>query len=206
MQAGANSDIAGSVTSTPAGITCSWAPSVPCTDTGAFVNGTTVTLTVATAGMTVAWGGACLGATGAVCNLTITADTLVTIDTRILLPEKRAEIGALPLALSSQLEVAEGEGQVVTNGRIAFAAAAGDHGDGGRWPHRGQPSRSSARPRRRTARNLAVRLQRPASPASRPGSLRVIAGTVAIITGNAVIFRLQGKPGERVVFTFEIDP
>ena len=34
------------------------------------------------------------------------------------------------------------------------------------------------------------------------GSLRVIAGEVAQITGDAVVFRLKGQPGERVVFTF----
>jgi hypothetical protein len=41
--------------------------------------------------------------------------------------------------------------------------------------------------------------------AFKPGSLRVVAGTVAVITPDAVVFRLQGKPGERVVFTFEVD-
>jgi hypothetical protein len=40
----------------------------------------------------------------------------------------------------------------------------------------------------------------------RPGSLRVVAGTVVVITGDSLVFRLQGKPGERVVFTFEVDP
>ena len=37
------------------------------------------------------------------------------------------------------------------------------------------------------------------------GSLRVVAGTVTLITGDAAIFRLQGKPGERVVFAFEAE-
>lgn len=41
--------------------------------------------------------------------------------------------------------------------------------------------------------------------AFKPGSLRVVAGTVALITGDTVVFRLQGKPGERVVFTFEVE-
>jgi hypothetical protein len=31
----------------------------------------------------------------------------------------------------------------------------------------------------------------------------VEAGTVALITNDAVVFRLEGKPGERVLFTFE---
>jgi hypothetical protein len=41
--------------------------------------------------------------------------------------------------------------------------------------------------------------------AFKPGSLRVIAGTVVLVTGDAVVFRLNGRPGERMVFTFEID-
>lgn len=37
----------------------------------------------------------------------------------------------------------------------------------------------------------------------RPGSLRVVAGEVESAGGESVTFRLQGRPGERVVFTFE---
>jgi hypothetical protein len=35
-----------------------------------------------------------------------------------------------------------------------------------------------------------------------PGSLRVVAGTVALITDDRVVFRLPGRAGERVVITF----
>jgi PKD repeat protein len=35
-----------------------------------------------------------------------------------------------------------------------------------------------------------------------PGSLRVVAGTVAEVQPTAVTFRVNGQPGERVVFTF----
>jgi PKD repeat protein len=52
VQGGANSDISGSVTSNPPGITCTWAPTSPCTDTAVYINGSVVTLTVATAGAT----------------------------------------------------------------------------------------------------------------------------------------------------------
>ena len=37
-----------------------------------------------------------------------------------------------------------------------------------------------------------------------PGSLRVVAGEVAVAGPAAVVFRLRGKPGERVVFTFDV--
>jgi hypothetical protein len=35
-----------------------------------------------------------------------------------------------------------------------------------------------------------------------PGSLRVIAGEVALLTEDALVFKLSGRPGERVVFSF----
>jgi hypothetical protein len=38
----------------------------------------------------------------------------------------------------------------------------------------------------------------------RPGSLRVVAGEAAEAGSAAVVFRLRGKPGERVVFTFDV--
>ena len=42
-----------------------------------------------------------------------------------------------------------------------------------------------------------------ASGAIRPGTLRLVAGDVLATGADAVVFRLQGRPGERVVFTFE---
>jgi hypothetical protein len=39
----------------------------------------------------------------------------------------------------------------------------------------------------------------------RPGSVRAIAGTVAVITETSVVFRMDGRAGERVVFTFDVD-
>ena len=39
-------------------------------------------------------------------------------------------------------------------------------------------------------------------PGFRPESLRVVAGEVVQLAGDSVTFRLQGRPGERVVFVF----
>jgi PKD repeat protein len=202
VQAGANSDIAGSVTSNPPGITCTWVPPVPCTDTAPYVNGTTVTLTVTTAGMTINWGGACLGATGAVCNVLMNADKLATVDTlRLFHADEKA--AAAPLAWSTQLEVPDGEGQVVMNGRMAAAvrpglAAMAAEGRKG-------ANRMEAVLVRGAGRPGTWRFDFSGQAAFKPGSLRVVAGTVAVITGDAVVFRLQGKSGERVVFTFEVE-
>lgn len=37
----------------------------------------------------------------------------------------------------------------------------------------------------------------------RPGSLQVAAGTVVSLTAQAIVFRLEGRAGERIAFTFE---
>jgi hypothetical protein len=37
-----------------------------------------------------------------------------------------------------------------------------------------------------------------------PGSLRVVAGDVARVGADAILFRLRGRAGERVVFGFEV--
>jgi len=37
-----------------------------------------------------------------------------------------------------------------------------------------------------------------------PASLRVVAGEAAVTASAAVVFRLRGKPGERVVFTIDV--
>ena len=36
-------------------------------------------------------------------------------------------------------------------------------------------------------------------------SIRVVAGEVVALTSSSVTFRLRGRPGERVVFTFAKD-
>jgi hypothetical protein len=43
-------------------------------------------------------------------------------------------------------------------------------------------------------------------PGFRPESLRVIAGEVSRVGGADLAFRLRGRPGERVVFSFRVEP
>ena len=40
------------------------------------------------------------------------------------------------------------------------------------------------------------------SGATEPGSLRVLQGDVALVTDDSIVFRLSGRPGEAVAFTF----
>ena len=40
-------------------------------------------------------------------------------------------------------------------------------------------------------------------PGARPGSLRALSGEPLSIAADAIVFRLRGRPAERVVFTFD---
>jgi hypothetical protein len=44
-----------------------------------------------------------------------------------------------------------------------------------------------------------------ASGAIHPGSLRVVAGEAVAVGPETVHFRLQGRPGERAVFSFDME-
>jgi hypothetical protein len=104
-----------------------------------------------------------------------------------------------PATWVSQLDVVGGRGQVVLNGSDALFPVAG------RAP-------LSVRPRSGGNRVEAQLVQGQgraglwrfelAGDRTVAGSLRVIAGEVALVTGDVVVFRLKGQPGERVVFTF----
>jgi len=98
----------------------------------------------------------------------------------------------------SQLEVSGGRGQVVVNAREASFPAAG------RVALASQMVRGENRVE-------AMLVQSEGTPGLWrfelgdgfvPGSLRVVAGDVALVAAGAVVFRLKGQPGERVVFTF----
>lgn len=183
----------GTVSSSPAGIICTWRSGITmCTDTATYPDGTPVTL------FPVLWGGACSTATGSTCMVLMDADKTVDVDTTALVL-----VALPPVALSTELVVPDGEGQVVMNGRTANAVRPG--------------LTAMAAESRRGTNHLEAMLVRGAGKpgtwrfdfsgqsALKPGSLRVVAGTAALITNDAVVFRLQGKPGERIVFTFEID-
>jgi hypothetical protein len=100
-----------------------------------------------------------------------------------------------------QLEVPEAAGQVTMNGqtlRVArgvspaqISARRGDNlvegqlvegsGEPGTW-------RFEARP----------------GEALQPGSLRVLQGDAVVLTPSAVVFRLSGRPGEQVAFSYRV--
>ena len=103
------------------------------------------------------------------------------------------------VGFSSQLDVPGGSGQVVVNGSSATFAGAG----------RSTATAVGRRGENRIEAQLVQgagaglwRFELGSTASLEPGSLRVVAGNVALITGDAVVFRLSGRPGERIVFTF----
>jgi hypothetical protein len=105
------------------------------------------------------------------------------------------------LEWTSELALAGGRGQVVANGAdVVFPG----------------PGRSElvlpARPGRNRVEAVLVEGGKPgmwrftlASGAIRAGSLRVVAGEAVAVGPETVHFRLQGRPGERAVFSFDAE-
>jgi hypothetical protein len=105
------------------------------------------------------------------------------------------------LAWSSLLDVEGGAGQVVVNGEAAAFAGKGR-------------STAVAMGRRGDNRVEAILVQGAGQAGTWrfdlgstgslvKGSLRVVAGEVVQVTADALVFRVKGQPGERLVFTFK---
>jgi hypothetical protein len=100
----------------------------------------------------------------------------------------------------SKLDVPGASGQVLVNGfAAAFAGpglsvgmAAGQMGE----------NRIEARVVQGAGKPGTWRFELGSTANLVPGSLRVLAGSVTEVSGDALVFRLSGRPGERVLFTF----
>jgi len=104
-------------------------------------------------------------------------------------------------SLVSELEVPGGTGQVVLNGEASFPRA-------GRNPlaARFAPGENRVEATLVDGRGEgAWRFELSSLPGFRPESLRVVAGEVVQVGGGIVGFRMRGRAGERVVFSFEIE-
>lgn len=127
--------------------------------------------------------------TSASCTIIQTA-TLLTDD------QQRAE----SLTWTSDLDLAGGQGQIVLDGSSAAFQSRGTHSgwmDATPGLHRIEATVVSADGKPGTWR---FRLAGPL----RPGSLRVIAGALVTAGADAIVFRLAGTPGERVLFSFRL--
>ena len=122
-----------------------------------------------------------------------------TIRVRPLRPNRGGVVRRLSWA--SELNVEGGAGQVIANGQSAVfagrgrsnAIATGRRGD----------NRIEAQLVQADGRPGSWRFELSGTTSLVAGSLRLIAGEVAAITGDSITFRLKGTPGERVVFTFK---
>jgi BACON domain-containing protein len=95
-----------------------------------------------------------------------------------------------------------GSGQVVLNGRTGLFQGRG------RAEGRGE----SRRGENRIEAQLVAAGRGPGTwrfklgGSFRPGTLRVVAGEALAVAADAIVFRLAGKPGERIAFAFEAEP
>ncbi len=137
--------------------------------------------------------------------LTVDVSVLITIGRDKLIgfrgPVPSQASAPQPAAWVSELDIPGGRGQVVLNGSDATFPATG-----GRVPLAGRPrsgeNRVEATLVQATGQPGLWRFELGADQSVTPGSLRVIAGQVGLVTPDALVFRMKGRPGERVVFTF----
>jgi hypothetical protein len=187
------------------------APPTPHVCPTTYPNGVQVTLTATPLPSDfVTWGGACAGTPGPTCTFVMDADKTVNADFQVLgvaRPAKAPVPDPGPsgprLSWQSLLEVPGGQGQVLFNGQqSAFAA-----------PGVSQLS-SVARP---GENRVDARLQAGGDPGTwrfdlrtteslEPGSLRVLEGEAVLVLPDAIVFRLSGRPGEQLTFTFRLKP
>jgi len=139
--------------------------------------------------------------------LTVDVSVLITIGQDKLIgfrgPVPSQASAPQPAAWVSELDIPGGRGQVVLNGSDATFPATG-----GRVPLAGRPrsgeNRVEATLVQATGQPGLWRFELGADQSVTPGSLRVIAGQVGLVTPDALVFRMKGRPGERVVFTFRL--
>jgi hypothetical protein len=190
----------GNVSSVPAGIDCG-AGSEDCFEQ--YPDGETVTLRAVPSpdNFFIQWLGACSG-TVDTCTLVMSADRSVTAEFNSipLTPDPTAGRPTGTLGWSSQLE-AEGAWGRVRSGGTEVAVSAGAV----------TPFTVVVRPGMNlveaqlsgaTGRPGVWRFDLLDRGALEPGSLRVLEGQVMMVTEDAVVFRLSGRAGERVAFTF----
>ncbi|HSD67699.1 MAG TPA: Ig-like domain-containing protein [Vicinamibacteria bacterium] len=138
-------------------------------------------------------------------NATYSSKVLVTVNNTgaCVPPDPGAgpDASASTATLMSELGVPGGAGQVVANGEAAFPRTGRSplairlKGGGNRVEATLVEARSGG----------TWRFDLGGVPGFRPETLRVVAGEVVQLTADSVTFRVQGRPGERVVFAFHAE-
>jgi len=171
--------------------------------TATYPSGTTVVLTATADPLSAfkGWGGQCSGKSPT-CTLLMNASKNVTVNFDLLATSKsEPAVAAYSLGWTIQLDVPDGVGQVAFNGqafqvtRGVSQAAATDRGGDNLVEAQLVESRDKPgtwRFEAQEAENI------------EPGSLRVLRGTVALVTPTAVVFRLTGQHGEEIAFSYRL--
>jgi hypothetical protein len=188
--------ILGTVTSTPAGISCG----LLCANAQAsYPSGTVVTLTASSilTALFQGWGGACSGT--AACVVTMDGDKSVTAAFASLgLGAAPAEVGTeVDIGLlRSALRIPRGRGEITFNGRTVLVTSEGE----GQAGLRAAPGNNLIEAWVREASGPGVWRLDFEPAAIEPGSLRVLAGEPVSVGPTSVVFRLSGRAGERLSF------
>jgi hypothetical protein len=178
--------------------TCAAPPTTTCVET--YAPGTVVTVDATGSPALVDWGGACAGTTGSVCSLTMTQDLTATAFFRQFGLTERPPDGGPALRWTSALLARGGVGQVYLNG-----------GSAGTVRQAGAEMQGKPRGDNHVEAVLTEatgpgtwRFEFPEGPGLEPGSLTPLLGEVIQVTGRAIVFRVAGRPGERLAFRFRV--
>jgi len=128
---------------------------------------------------------------------------VVTENTGLSVGPPEATSAPRRVAWASELDLAGGSGQVVVNGESAAFAGRG-RSAGAAHGRRGV-NRIEAQVVEAAGTPGTWRFELDTTGSLQPGTIRVIAGEVALVTESAVVFRLKGRRGERIVFSFRTD-
>jgi hypothetical protein len=132
-------------------------------------------------------------------NLAVSASVTYTIESCTGGAPPAAVTSSGRLAWTSELDAPGAQGQVVLNGSAIFFPRTGRSmglGEGRRGENRLEAVLVEGQGRPGTWRFEF------AAGSIEAGTLRVVAGDVVLVTDTAVVFRVRGQSGERVVFTF----
>jgi hypothetical protein len=210
---------AGSVSVSPSVLVCNSAPT-PQTVSNTYSAGThlAITATAVPGTLFIDWGGACasLGrvtASPSTCNLALPATGPVAVSVSFdgtgtplplaaARPAPSSDDDGVAVAWRHQLSLAGGAGQVLLNG--ATTVAAGPGLNSAQALGRPGENRLEGRLIRAAGSEGTWRFELGANLRLEPGSLRILAGEPMLVTTDAVVFRLKGRPGEQVAFTFRL--
>ena len=117
-------------------------------------------------------------------------------------PPSPGEAGSATVAWRHQLDVPGAAGQLLLNG--ATTVASGPGLNSAQASGRAGENRIEGRLTRAAGRSGTWRFELGGAMRLEPGSIRVLAGEPAVVTGDAVVFRLRGQLGEQVIFTFRL--